>query len=455
MKNITVVHILLLTSMIISIMSCSNNNQNTSQNEITEENINIPSFTISVKPISTDNKFPLLQSFAWARYKNKLLLIGGRTEGFHGQSELDTVFSVHKANSSIWVIDLNTFSSSELPLDLNDPNWLQFTSSNMEFCQQGDNLFLVGGYGREKVTDYQSNYTFDQITRVNIPEMIAEVEKGSSGNPGIAVTGIANDPLLQVAGGELKIQNDIFYLMFGQNYKGAYEMGLTGDYTDEVRLFKFDGNSISDTHTFQDSILHRRDLNVETVQQSEGPFYVAYGGVFTADNNGFENPIRIYPNNGNPIINLDDSISQKTSQYNCAIASIYDPNSNSNIHVLFGGIGRYQYDETTGTWEDGDDGAKLPFVKTITQMIWNKGLLQQRIQLPPGEPALPALLGANAIFISNPEFEYADNVIDYSKITKKGQSIGILYGGIKSSRPTSSSIYPTSVNPEIYEVIVN
>ena len=49
-------------------------------------------------------------------------------------------------------------------------------------------------------------------------------------------------------------------------------------------------------------------------------------------------------------------------------------------------------------WENGDDGAKLPFVKSITQMEWKNGTLIQFNQEPPTTPELPKLIGANAIF---------------------------------------------------------
>jgi hypothetical protein len=132
--------------------------------------------------------------------------------------------------------------------------------------------------------------------------------------------------------------------------------------------------------------------------------------------------------------------------------SIFDSPSNSNTTVLLGGIGKYQYHVSTGTWENGDKGAKLPFVKTITQMVYKNAVMKQLIQIPPNNPELPDLVGANAIFIPSSNLIYANKTIDYSKINADSTSIGIMYGGIVSQIPTSSELYPTSLSKKLYQV---
>jgi len=425
-----------------------------SREEVDTETITpYPAFTVGVRALEDLPELPYLHSCAWARQGAKVLLIGGRIDGFHGLSERDTVFKTSRANTSLFVIDFDDFSYSELPLDPQDASLLPFSASNMEFCQEGDTLYLAGGYGRQNPSDPQSNFTIDQLTVLRVSAMIDQVERGVAGDPKAAILQTVNSPYVQVSGGEMAKRGSYLYLMFGQKYPGAYALGVTGTYTSAVRRFRLQGNQLIDTTSIRGDAFHRRDLSVEEVIQNSGNFYAAYGGVFTADDDGYEQPVKIFLDDAQMYFQLD-TLHQKTNQYDCARISVYDENANANVHVLLGGIGKYQYDEATGRWEDGDNGAKLPFVKTITQMIWQDGRLTQHIQLPPGEPELPEWLGTNALFVARPEWTRAPNAINFSKLTADTTSIGWLYGGIRSQRPTSSRIYPTSVNRTVYEVFL-
>jgi len=410
-------------------------------------------FTVELRPIDKIAHFPYVQSCAWAVKGNKLLLIGGRIEGFHGLNEDEIIFDTSKANQSVWVLNLSDFTSRELKLNKAEPNLLQLSSSNMQFCLENDTLYIAGGFGRRNISDEESNYTFDQIMAINIAEMIHQVE--INGDPLKAVEDRAISPIVQVTGGEMVKENGIFYLMFGQKYSQSYKVGITGEYTNAIRSFRFENGKVTYINTVVNpDILHRRDLTVAPVTQQNGRFYTAFGGVFTKDNNGFTNPVNIHPIAGSCDIR-EGTMVQLTNQYNCAYVSIYDHSSDQSTTVLLGGIGRYQYIEERKSWEDGDNGAKLPFVKTITHMIFKNGEMNQAIQIPPEQPALPEFIGANAIFIPNSDLLYSDRIIDYSKILPGISSIGIMYGGIKSIRPTSSSIYPTTFSSTIYEVFIH
>jgi hypothetical protein len=411
-----------------------------------------PSFTIGVKAKTGLPVLPYLQSFVWAREGNKILLIGGRTEGFHGRTVPDSAFKSRKANTSVFLVDFDAMKSWEMPLKMSDPDQLQFASTNMEFCQSGDRLSIAGGFGIKNPSDTRGNFTFDRFVSISISSLIKQVQMGTSGSISKAIAGRATSPFLQVAGGEMVYQNNSFYLMFGQNYHTLYVDGVNGDYTCAVRKFNFTGNNITDTVSYIDTaMLHRRDLPAATITQNENTFYAAFGGVFNQNDDGFQNPVYINLNGGQISVTQDTMV-QITNQYDCALVSVFDAASNSSITALLGGIGKFQYHPATHSWEDGDGGAKLPFVKTITQMIYYNGIMRQQIQLPPENPELPDLAGANAIFIPGQDYIYSDQTIDYSKITADTTLIGLMYGGIKAMGPTSSPFYPTSVNNTIYEV---
>ncbi len=410
-----------------------------------------PTFNIGVKAMDSPTNWPYLQSFALAQSGDEILLIGGRTEGFHGFNELDTIFKTTKANTAIWVINLATLAVSKLELNLQDSLELPFCYSNMQFYQSGDTLYLNGGYGPASYSDSQSNITNNKIYAIGVSEMINQVK--NQGKVSSAIIDMASSPFVQVTGGELIYEDGWFYLLFGQNYSGAYAPGVTGAYTSAIRTFRFSNGQIQDTSSIADSIFYRRDLNVVKITQKSGDFYAGFGGVFNSLNNGFLNPVYVHTNQGSPT-GMMDTLEQKTSQYACANISIYDPNSDACITVLLGGIGRYQYDAQNKSWEDGDNHALLPFVKTITQMKYQNGKMEQYIQLPPDEPDLPNLIGANAIFLQDMNLIYKNQTIDYSKITGDTTKIGLMYGGIFSPKPTSSSIYPTTLNKTIYEVFL-
>lgn len=410
-----------------------------------------PSFVVGVTPATKPGQVPGLQSFVWARQGNKLLLFGGRIEGFHGLTGDIKTFSSRKANSSVFVIDISNFSYSELKLDTTNSGLLQFFSSNMEFCQNADTLFVTGGYGKKKLADDRSDYTFDRMFAISVSSLIKQVEAGDN-NIQKSFLASANSPFVQVTGGELVKQGKSFYLIGGQNFDRLYDRGQTGRYTSAVRKFSFSNGVITDTSSVVDTaVLHRRDMAASEIITNTGMMYAIFGGVFSSNDDGYQNPVIIIPS-ANTATVKQSPLLQKTSQYDCAIVTVYDSLSNSTNNTLLGGIGKYQYHENTGKWEDGDMGAKLPFVKTITQMIYSNQNISENVQLPPNSPALPALLGANAIFIPYTNFIYQRNVLDYSKITADSTVIGIMYGGIKSQQPTSSEIYPTSLNNVVYYV---
>jgi hypothetical protein len=432
-------------------ISCGSNDKGHDKTAVKKVKAASSSFTIGLKALGTPS-IPLVQSGAWAIQGNKLLLIGGRLQGFHGITLNDTIFNQRYANRSIWVINLSDFSYSQLNLNIKNPRLLPLSASSMEFVQDNDSLYIVGGYGINSIGSFQSNYTFRTIYVISVSAMINAVE--TQGNPEQAIIAAGDSPVLQVTGGALFKTGSTFYLMFGQNYPKVYNPGTTGTYTNAIRVFSLNNNSeVTVTSTCTDTLLHRRDLNAVTFIQQSGNFFAGLGGVFTPKDDGYQQPVYYFPNGGNCKI-IQDTLKQLTNQYTCAQVSIYDAANNTHTIALLGGIGKYMYNPLLRKWQNGDNGAKLPFVKSITQMICTNNVMQQKIQLPPSQPEMPYYIGANAIFIPDSSLLYQQGVIDYSKITADTTVIGLLYGGIQAQRPTSGPAYPTSVNKTIYQVLL-
>ena len=293
---------------------------------------------------------PLIQSCAWAVQGNKLLLIGGVVKGFHGLNQEEKAFGQQYANRKIWVISLEDLSFVGLDLDSFGENWQPLCASNMQFCQEGDNLFIVGGYGAKSQLDPQSNMTFNTMYTISISAMIHQVEIQK--NPIKAVLGKTQSTFLEVAGGELFKNGDTFILSFGQDFSGVYTPGKTGEYTNAIILFNFENNEVKLIGKCADPNLHRRDLNVVPLVQNESTIYAGLGGVFDQYGNGFQQPVYFDPSRPNCGIKLDPLL-QTTNQYNCAKATIFDSKRNT-FHGTLGGIGQFSTKKPrSGKWNDG------------------------------------------------------------------------------------------------------
>lgn len=410
-------------------------------------------FVVKVEPYKPKISLPGIQSCAWAISNNYLLLIGGRDEGFHGLPQNDTVFRTRKANTSVWVIDLTDFSYVSTPLNTTDTSLFQLFASDFEFCEDADTLYIAGGYGIQNATDPQSNSTFARMTVIQVSNMISQVKMQDSGNVKSAIVNTIYSPVLQVTGGAMAKRNGMFYLMFGQNYSQVYQPAVNGAYTNSITQFQLSGNQLVNANSYTDStMLHRRDLTVAPIAQNNNLLYAGFGGVFTADDDGYKNPVYIQPN-GNTFTVQQDSIEQKTNQYECANAVVFDPATNTCTNILFGGIGKYQYDTAHKKWGS-ENNDKLPFVQYITQMIYSNGSMHQHVQMAPLEPQMPGFIGAGAIFIPAPGIADMHGIINYAALKQKRNFIGYIIGGIKSIKPTSSLLYPTSANTKLYTVSI-
>lgn len=102
-------------------------------------------YNVKLNAITIDN-LPGLHSFAFAQHDGKWLIIGGRTDGLHARQPF-AAFPNTDNNTNIYVADVNTkqvwkASLSGLPTNILE----QLQSTNMNFHQIEDTLYVVGGY---------------------------------------------------------------------------------------------------------------------------------------------------------------------------------------------------------------------------------------------------------------------------------------------------------------------
>src|SRR4051812_2431854 len=101
---------------------------------------------------------PRLQSFAWAHWRGKWIFFAGRATGYQGGGGGEADFARAGANDRIYVVDptgsgpARTFSYplSALPDSLAAVKD-QWMSTNPPFVQDGDTLYVAGGYGQDSM----------------------------------------------------------------------------------------------------------------------------------------------------------------------------------------------------------------------------------------------------------------------------------------------------------------
>lgn len=393
-----------------------------------------------------------IQAFAFGQHKGKWLIVGGRLDGLHRRQPF-AAFDVAGNNNQLIVIDPVSKQKWTAPLtSLSVALQEQLSGTNMEFHQEGNYLYIIGGYGYNTAT--ASRLTFNQLTAIDVPSVISEVMAGTSFSNSIRQI---TDAQFAVTGGHLKKINNTFYLVGGNKFDGNYNpMGhptYTQVYTNSIRKFNItdDGTNITISHlpTITDATnLHRRDYNaVPQILPNGAEGITAFSGVFqlTVDL-PFLNCVNIDSNS----YVVNNSFQQYYNHYHCAVLPIYSSSKNEMHNIFFGGIAQY-YDSAGVLTQDN----KVPFVKTIARVTRNASGVMTEYKLP---VEMPSLLGASAEFIpitTVPQFK--NEVIKLDSLTNDSTLVGYIYGGISS---TAANIFTTntgtqsSASSQIFKVYV-
>ncbi len=409
-------------------------------------------FNISIVPMNIDG-LGGLQSFAFAQHNGKWLIVGGRLDGLHRRQPF-AAFDVAGNNNQIIVVDPVskqkwTAPLSSLSVDIQE----QLSSTNMEFHQNGNILYLIGGYGFNNATS--SRKTFDKLSALKVEELINAVITGNS------ISGLIrqiSDPEFAVTGGHLKKINNTYYLIGGNKFDGNYNpMGnptFTQVYTNATRKFNISDNgttiSVSHLPTITDANnLHRRDYNAVPQILTDGTEGItAFSGVFQV---GADLPYLNCVNIDSVGYVVNNNFQQYYNQYHCAVLPMYSASKNEMHNVFFGGIAQY-YDSMGVLIQDNN----VPFVKTIARVTRDsKGIMSEYKLMV----EMPSLLGAGAEFIIVPNVSiYQNEVIKLDELSDDSTLVGYIYGGISS---TGANIFFTnngthsSASSQIFKVYVS
>jgi hypothetical protein len=402
---------------------------------------------------------PRLQSFAWAQWNGKWILIGGRTGGYHGVGQADVDFPRARANQDIWVIEppasgpakVYRFAVASLPASLGAVKD-QWMSSNLLHFQDKDTLYLAGGYGQNSAGKM---VTFPLVSAVSLPALVESLIHGEDGFS--KTISWAESPLVQSTGGALvKLDDGFFYLLGGHVFMGTYRQFEAANekntaeasqtYLGEIRKLRFINAGpgrlrVSLVESFRDPEFARRDFNANLTILPDGKSLGAaiYGGVFTKDQLNFTHPIYIKPGAAPKV---DYGIDQKMSAYTCAAMRLYDPESPAMYTTFFGGISRWRWNGGSHLFELapllGDktqqtnylDG--MPWIDEISTLARDP---HETFEFVQQDKRLPGYVGTNAAFLPVAGLkrirEDAD-ILDLGQFRGKRILAGYLFGGIRA-----------------------
>ncbi|MBK9569770.1 MAG: T9SS C-terminal target domain-containing protein [Chitinophagaceae bacterium] len=409
-------------------------------------------FKITLEPMITTG-FTGLQSYAWAKDGDMVLLIGGRTDGLHRRQPF-AAFNKQYNNTEMIVLDLKQekiWKKSILTLPTKLAEQLQ--STNMEFYQQGNQLTLIGGYGFSE--NKRTHLTYPSLICLKVKEIINAVIINRDMAPFIHQL---EDERMAVTGGRLNKLNNLFYLVGGQRFDGRYNPhgpdhgpGFSQQYTNQIRKFSLaekDGQlSIENYSSVTDSqLLHRRDYNLLMQLDHDGKEMLSiYSGVFQYGKDiPFTTIIDITEKSHREI----PGFHQLFSHYHTASIPVYNKETKTMYSVFFGGIAQNYIDSSGHTITDND----VPFVKTISVVERKDNTVKEYIL----STEMPGYFGAAAEFIpADGELFTANGLLNLEKVSKNPLLVGYIAGGIDSRAPNvfwSNESDPSRASTVIWKV---
>lgn len=408
------------------------------------------SYEVRMEQVSVPG-LPGFHSFAYGQHNGKWLIVGGRLDGIHARQPFasfpadhnnDHLFVIAPSTGEFFTENLNLFST-----DIRE----HLQSTNMNFHQIADTLYIIGGYAySESAGDH---ITFPKMTTIIVSEAIDQIINGTLSEE---IFGHVYDERLAVTGGQLGLLDDILILAGGHRFDGRYNpMGrptFRQAYTHAIQSFRIE-NAISNpviseySKVVDEEHLRRRDYNLVPYIFRDGiSGYMISTGVFQR---GVDLPFLYNVEIGRdgyyrPIPEFE----QLLSHYHSPKISFYEKN-NGNLHMLFfGGLAQFYFQGDQLIQDD-----RVPFVTTISRVTRKMDGSFSEFAL---ESEMPDLKGTSAEFIPNPKLPKNDTgVILMDEIPDNKILAGHIIGGIESpiSNPfATNQTGVTSAGYTIYEV---
>lgn len=375
-----------------------------------------------------------IQSYTFGQHGGQWLIVGGRLDGLHRRQPF-AAFDLAGHNNLLWVVDPLQKQKWTAPLSAL-PNSIQeqLSATNAAFFQEGDMLYILGGYGYSP--SLGDHTTFGAMTAIEVPALMDAIRNNTDITPYFRQI---LDPAFAVTGGRLAKIYDTYHLVGGQKFIGRYNPmgpnhgpGFIQEYTNQIRRFRLedDGSELNVNHlpSITDAAqLHRRDYNaVVQIMPNGEEAYTAFSGVFqhTADL-PFLNCVNI--DSSGYEVNYD--FLQYYNHYHCANIPIYSATANEMHTLFFGGIAQFYEENGTRIQDD-----NVPFVKTIARVTRTADgeMYEQKLPLE-----MPAFLGAGSEFIPAPGLPtFPNGVIKMDDLANTDSLLlGYIFGGISSTAP--------------------
>ncbi|MFK7775279.1 MAG: T9SS type A sorting domain-containing protein [Saprospiraceae bacterium] len=390
-------------------------------------------FEIEIEPITISDA-PGIHSFSLGIDSlGRWLVIGGRVDGLH-QRQPFAAFLANDNNTNAFVIDPEneqvwSTSLSSLPTSFFE----QLQSTNQQFFQRGNQLYVIGGYGYSPTVD--DHITYSYLTAIDVNGATNAIINGES------ITTFfrqISHPKMAVTGGYVGYLDSVFYLAGGQYFEGRYNPmgpnhgpGFIQEYTDAIRKFKVEDNGINlSIVDFSEEVdadnLHRRDYNMVPQFFPNGDQgFTMFSGVFQHDVDlPFLNSVDVFPSGY--IVN--NNFNQYLSQYHSARLPIFDEENNTMHTVFFGGMSQFTLSANGNLVED----ENVPFVKTISRVTRFSDGAMEEVKL---DIEMPTLVGSGAEFIPHLGASFlSSEILDLNDINQQKTLVGYIYGGIQSTQ---------------------
>ena len=392
--------------------------------------------------------FSGLHSFVYAQADGKWLLLGGRKDGLHARQPFNA-FPAAQNNTQLFVIDPTTSQLWSAPLTgLPAAIQEQWQSTNMNFHQIADTLYIAGGYAYSVTAG--DHITFPRLSTVIVSQTISAIIQGQSVQPYLQTL---TDERFAVTGGQLAALGSTFYLVGGHRFDGRYNpMGgptYTQTYSNQIRTFHVQnspGNlSCSFNPPLTDAVhLHRRDYNLlPMIYPGDSAGFMISAGVFQPSADlPYLYPVEIRPQG----ITARADFNQYLSQYHSAHASLFF--QGEMHHLFFGGMSQFRYINGQLTEDQ-----QVPFVQTISRLSRLANGALEEFSLP---LEMPGLRGAGAEFIPNHTLPFDSlEILHLDEIPGDSILLGHIVGGLFSplANPFSSNqTTQTSASGSIYAV---
>ena len=491
-------------------------------------------YSVEVDYLSEKNAAPDLQSFAHAVNGSDWLLFAGRTNskgsrngGMHnfGNNYARQSFAPLSFNQQLFVYNVDNNSLDSLHLnnlleriaslilqedggeidteELINPfsllNWKSaFRNTNPLIAQDGETLYLLGGYGYANEKDTLSKYykTFDHVMKLHVPTMIKVIKNEKiTLEEFYSLMRFKFNSGLVSTGGEMHMVNDVLYMSGGHDYYHT----ITPDTTITVKVVDKQGDTIKknvDT-TLVNSIQNYVDAvypftvsdadfpflkvsvqpfisdvsdpstiaadAISKFRRRDGPILPAlfqnpttkaieegitfYAGVFTPSGGVWNDAIYVHPSfesTGNKY--TYDSLYNQNNQsvYSCPDFELFD-SSDSTVHTfLLGGIGN---DTTDANAQQGFTNAGVHITMDITTNPLSSSAPAVMNNVFGNNLTAPYFGAEAAMFLSNDLTHYTTTsgneteVIDLNSLSWSSDKadIGYVYGGIHADKMNNAS----------------